>query len=51
MAYKNELEGNAQLGRHLRERSTMLEKAFGDQHAMTKAHEVKVNKLIDQAIF
>lgn len=51
MAYKNEFEGKAQLRRHLRERFTMVEKASGDQQAMTKAHEVEVNKLIDQAVF
>ncbi|KAB2597177.1 hypothetical protein D8674_000097 [Pyrus ussuriensis x Pyrus communis] len=43
VAYKNEFEGKAQLRRHLRERFTMVEKASGDQQAMTKAHEVEVN--------
>ncbi|KAB2625766.1 hypothetical protein D8674_017426 [Pyrus ussuriensis x Pyrus communis] len=51
VAYKNELEDKAQFEKQLQERSGELKNALANLQAMAEAHEVKVNKLIDQATF
>lgn len=48
VAYK---EGKAQFERQLQERSAELVRVFENQQTATEAHQVEMNKLINQAIF